>query len=364
MKHYQKENVYEAAIERLFYLYAHFDHVVCAVSGGKDSDVVLHLCIEVAKKLGKLPVDAMFIDQECEWVETIAHMREIKAMPDVRLHWFQVPVSLHNAAAVGEVGELNWADGYPWCREKEPDSIQERLAKVSFENVIAIAPKTLFESGTICSVGGVRASENPRRELYLTHGNVYNGITWGSKEGEKKGGVLVFYPIYDWLSRDVWHYISINDITYCKLYDKMFRSGISENKMRVSSLTHVFAIAIAKDIQLLSPQTWGQVVKKWRGMHSTKAMCDACYKAPDKLPFMFGSWEEYSDYLIDNLIDPDEQKKYRKPSRAIMEKSREKGIATEIIGKLIVSAILTKSDEFGRIINRTISTYMSGGKSI
>ena len=47
---YQKQNVYEAAKERRAFLYDEFDEVIVSISGGKDSSVIYHLAMEVARE--------------------------------------------------------------------------------------------------------------------------------------------------------------------------------------------------------------------------------------------------------------------------------------------------------------------------
>lgn len=48
-------NVRETAEERFKVLYDEFEHVYVAVSGGKDSTVILNLAIEAAERAGRLP---------------------------------------------------------------------------------------------------------------------------------------------------------------------------------------------------------------------------------------------------------------------------------------------------------------------
>jgi len=41
VKNYLKETFYEATLQRLYYIFSKFDHVVVAFSGGKDSGILL-----------------------------------------------------------------------------------------------------------------------------------------------------------------------------------------------------------------------------------------------------------------------------------------------------------------------------------
>ena len=43
---YLPQNVYEAAMRRLDFIFREFENVYVSFSGGKDSGVMLHLCIQ------------------------------------------------------------------------------------------------------------------------------------------------------------------------------------------------------------------------------------------------------------------------------------------------------------------------------
>ena len=63
---YGNQNVLEATKKRLAWILTEFKNVVVTTSGGKDSIVNYHLLMEVAKKMKRLPVNVLFIDQEIE----------------------------------------------------------------------------------------------------------------------------------------------------------------------------------------------------------------------------------------------------------------------------------------------------------
>ena len=49
-KSYQDINVYDAAKERIAYLFSEFDNVLVAFSGGKDSGICLNIVYEYARE--------------------------------------------------------------------------------------------------------------------------------------------------------------------------------------------------------------------------------------------------------------------------------------------------------------------------
>ena len=51
MRFYQNQTVYEAALDRIRYLYGEFDDVIVSFSGGKDSTAVLNLVREVSNEV-------------------------------------------------------------------------------------------------------------------------------------------------------------------------------------------------------------------------------------------------------------------------------------------------------------------------
>lgn len=359
---YLAENVYEAALNRIRWLYDEFDNIVVSVSGGKDSDIVLRLSIEVARERGRLPVRALFIDQEAEWQATIDHMRDLADDPDVSLDWLQVPMRLFNATS----GTDEWLHCWDpeaedrWIRPKQPDSIHENVYGTDrFIDLFSAYMRHEFPGALSTSITGVRAEESPSRLLGLTTYETYKGETWGSKVNAKHG-VYSFHPIYDWSYRDVWKAIAEHGWPYNRLYDLMYQHGVPIRGMRVSNVHHETAIASLLLVQEFETDTWNRVSQRLSGVNSANQLRED-YIQVKELPWMFADWFEYRDYLLEHLVTDEE---HRESFRALFQQSERTfvGKALRKLPQLHVSMILV-GDYHGTKLDSYTAGHLSDMKN-
>lgn len=309
MKIHLKENVYDAAIERIRWLFGEFENIVVNFSGGKDSTVILNLTLLVAEQLGRLPVKVMFIDQEAEWNCVIDYIRRVMNDPRVEPMWFQMPLRLFNATSTTEPWLHCWKEGgeAEWLRPKEDIAIKEnRYGTDRFTNLFTKIFEVEFPDQPSCHIAGVRCEESPRRMLGLTSYATYKHATWGKYEN-KSLGHYVFHPLYDWSYTDIWKAIFDHKWPYCRLYDYMYQYGVAPMKMRVSNVHHETAIRSLYYMQEIEPELWNKLVARISGINTAGQTRDDLF-AVNELPFMFADWGEYRDHLLKHLIQPGEPK--------------------------------------------------------
>jgi predicted phosphoadenosine phosphosulfate sulfurtransferase len=312
MKIYGSKNVFEAALDRIRWLFDEFEHVTVDFSGGKDSTVVLNLALMVAEEKGRLPLTVTFLDQEAEWQTVIDYIRTVMNDPRIEPQWMQFPFRLFNATSTTEPWLNCWEPGAEWMREREPNSWHENIfGTESFGELFNRIPEVLYPDKSAVRLGGVRASESPARMKGLTTFETYGGATWGRRQDVKRQH-HVMYPLYDWTDTDIWAAIHHNAWAYCAIYDYMYQRGVAFKDMRVSNLHHDTAITHLYYLQEIEGETWNRLTLRLSGINAAGHLKSDMFM-PKELPPMFADWREYRDHLLENLItDPEDQAKFRK----------------------------------------------------
>jgi predicted phosphoadenosine phosphosulfate sulfurtransferase len=362
MKIYNKQNVYNAALDRIRFLFDEFENVVVGFSGGKDSTVTLNLALEVAQEKNRLPLKVIFVDQEAEWQGTIDYVEKVMKDSRVDPYWFQMPMVITNNASSYERYSRCWnpSEKENWIHPQHEMSIKENKYGTErfhelFENIF----KVEFKNQKSCYLSGVRTEEAPKRFVALTHALTYKWITWG-KVLNKKLNHYTFYPLYDWSYTDIWKYILENNISYNKVYDGMYQQGVRVLDMRISNLHHETAMQNLLLVQEIEPNTWNKIAKRIEGASSIKHIKNNSFACPKELPYMFKDWEDYAYHLANNIIQEENNKKL-----LISKIESKKNIYTgdnikQSFWKVIINTILSSDWDFTKIANYEMSPSVYG----
>lgn len=144
---YLENNVFDEALNRIRYIFDEFDDVIVSMSGGKDSTVVFHLALMVAKEKNRLPLKVFWLDQEAEWQSTVDYMDCIMRMPEVKPYWFQVPFDFTNGVSPQRmrcsalIHETAW-HSIEQLQEFEPETYNRFCKRVPGTNTFSHAFET------------------------------------------------------------------------------------------------------------------------------------------------------------------------------------------------------------------------------
>lgn len=298
---YLTTDVLTAARQRTAWLYREFPTIIVNYSGGKDSTVALALAIEAATAAGRLPVHALFVDQETEWASTIDLMRATAADPRVHLHWLQAPLNLTNTAAGAFTAWDPIAEPH-WVRAKEPGSIHahptgQRKYTLAFHDYV----RATWPNQPTAQISGTRAEESIARLFGLTTHPAYKGETWAGRWA-KRGPRYTFYPLYDWAPSDIWKAITDLNLPYNRLYDAQHHAGIPLRQMRAGNIHQESSTHHLTYLPSVEPDTWEALTTRLPAL-TTAAHAPDAYHAPTEPPPMFDGWRDYRDHLLEHLID-------------------------------------------------------------
>ena len=351
MKIYHNQNVLDAALDRIRWVFDEFPNVVVNYSGGKDSTVIFNLALQVAREKGRLPLKVMFLDQEAEWQATIDQVERVMTDPDVEPWWFQMPLKLFNATSTEEHWLQCWdpAAEDRWMRPKwDGPALTENVYGTDrftelFTNILAHH----FPDQKACYLTGVRCEESPSRTLGLTHYPTYKGRTWGKVESHRTEQYSL-HPIYDWSYTDVWKAIHEHGWPYNAIYDAQYRYGVKLQNMRVSNVHHETAVHSLFYMQEMEPETYHRLTSRVAGIDAAAKMGTRDYFVYD-LPFMFANWREYRDFLLEKLIDNPEWKAGFKATFARMDAIYGEAHGDQL-WKVHVNSILTNDWEHIKLV--------------
>ena len=261
-----RKNVYELTLERIDTIFNEFDNVYVSFSGGKDSAVMLNLCIDymrrhhIARKLG-----VFHMDYEVQYEETTRYIDRVFAANKDLLEIYRVCVPFKVTTCTSRYHRLKGAN-------------------------------------RTCCLVGIRTQESYNRWRTIYAGkrtSQYRNLVWTCRNSPD---IYNAYILYDWLTTDIWTANGRFGWDYNRLYDLFYQAGVPLEKQRVAS---PFISAAQENLALyraIDPDTWGKMICRVNGVNFTgiygSSSAVARYRA--KLP-PGHTWESYMYFLLSTL---------------------------------------------------------------
>jgi predicted phosphoadenosine phosphosulfate sulfurtransferase len=310
-----KNNVYELARQRLEVVFNEFDNVYVSFSGGKDSGVLLNLCIQYIKEHNlKRKIGVFHMDYEVQYDATIKYVdRVLRENPDIiEVYRVCVPFKVTTCTSMHQTYWRPWDEACAdfWVRDMPADSYKKadfafyshEIWDYDFYIIFSQWYHLLKKAQKTCCLVGIRTQESSSRWRTI-HGNkrcyMYNDIKWTKQVSDN---IYNAYIIYDWLTADVWTANGRFGWDYNRLYDLYYQAGVSLEKQRVAS---PFLLAAQDSLRLykaIDPDMWGKMISRVNGVNFTALYGHTSAVAKKKVKPPPGyTWQKYMHFLLSTL---------------------------------------------------------------
>lgn len=310
-------NVYQLSNKRIELLFREFDNILIAFSGGKDSGVMLNLVVDYMRKNKiKKKIGIFHLDYEAQYQQTTDYVDEVlKSNLDI-FEVFRVclPIKSQCCTSMHQSYWLPWEKSKKniWVRDLPTNGISEdnhnfdfykaKMSDYEFQENFSIwYHKKNNAKRTACLVG-IRTQESLNRWRAIHSDKNYKN--YGGHKWTKTVSKNVFnaYPIYDWLTTDIWVSNSKFKWSYNKIYDLYYQAGVGIEQMRVASPFNDSAPSSLKLYKVIDPNNWAKMVGRVNGVNftglygGTTAMGWQKIKLPEK-----HTWKSYMYFLLSTL---------------------------------------------------------------
>tara|TARA_R110002096_G_C14596908_1_gene722423 strand:+ start:645 stop:1925 length:1281 start_codon:yes stop_codon:yes gene_type:complete len=344
-------NVYEKALERIDYTFKEFDNIYVSFSGGKDSGVMLNLIVDYMREKGITKKVGLFhIDYEAQYQMTTDYVDLVYTENKDLFDYYRVclPISAQCCTSMSQDHWIPWDEEKKelWVRGLPKESINEsnhdfdffEKGQWDYDFMIKFSKwihKQEKASKTACFVG-IRTQEsfNRWRAIHSDKNyKKYKGQRWTKEITES---IYNIYPIFDWVTEDVWVSNYRFKWSYNKLYDLFHQAGLTIAQMRVASPFNDSASETLKLYKVIDPLNWGKMIGRVNGVNFTGLYGGTTAMGWRNINLPKGhTWKSYLEFLL-STMPKESGDNYRKKLETSVEFWKNKGgcLSSEVIGKL------------------------------
>ena len=307
-------NVYQLAKERLKVIFDNFDNIYVSFSGGKDSGVMLNLCIEYIRENNlQRKIGVLHLDYEIQYTETLRYIdRLFKANADIlEIYRICVPFKVQTSTSMFQPYWRPWDEEKRniWVRplpegcftQEDFPYFDRKMWDYEFQNRFAAWLHARKKARRTCCLIGIRTQESYHRwRCIYNNQNRFLGKRWLR---QWPGGIICnAYPIYDWLTTDVWTANGKFGWDYNRLYDLFYMAGVPLESQRVASPFISQAVSSLYLYRAIDPDTWGKMIGRVNGVNCTSIYGRSNAFGWQQVSIPKGmTWEQYMYFLLSTL---------------------------------------------------------------
>lgn len=343
-----QKNVYELTQERLKMIFEEFDNIYISFSGGKDSGVLLNLCIDYIRQNSlKRKIGIFHMNYEVQYSMTIDYVnRVLETNRDILdVYRICVPFRVTTCTSMYQSYWRPWDEQKKeaWVREMPKDAMKvdkfpfynRKMWDYDFQIEFSRWLHLQKAARRTCCLVGIRTQEsyNRWRTIYRGVKKQYKNCMWSTEIDEN---VYNLYPLYDWKTEDIWVTNGKFGWDYNKLYDLYYQAGVSLDRQRVASPFINEAIESLALYKVIDPDTWGKMIGRVNGIGfaGLYGNTHAAGRKSIRLPEGY-TWKSFMEFLLSTLTEHT-RNRYLAKLKTSIRFWKEKGgvLSDEVIQKL------------------------------
>ncbi len=343
-----QKNVYELTQERLKMIFEEFDNIYISFSGGKDSGVLLNLCIDYIRQNSlKRKIGIFHMNYEVQYSMTIDYVnRVLETNRDILdVYRICVPFRVTTCTSMYQSYWRPWDEQKKeaWVREMPKDAMKvdkfpfynRKMWDYDFQIEFSRWLHLQKAARRTCCLVGIRTQEsyNRWRTIYRGVKKQYKNCMWSTEIDEN---VYNLYPLYDWKTEDIWVANGKFGWDYNKLYDLYYQAGVSLDRQRVARPFINEAIESLALYKVIDPDTWGKMIGRVNGIGfaGLYGNTHAAGRKSIRLPEGY-TWKSFMEFLLSTLTEHT-RNRYLAKLKTSIRFWKEKGgvLSDEVIQKL------------------------------
>ena len=296
-------------------IFREFDNISVSFSGGKDSSLLLNLCVKYIRDnhLNR-KISVLHLDYEAQYEMTTKYVDEVLSDNCDILDVYRVcvPFKVTTCTSMHQSYWRPWEEDKQdiWVRSLPTNAItkkyfsfyNESMWDYDFQQRFSLWLHERNKAKRTAVLVGIRTQESLHRWRAI-HSDKnyknYNGINWTK---EVYDNVYNAYPIFDWLTEDVWIANAKFNFSYNKLYDLFYQAGLNIDQMRVASPFLSEGQETLSLYRVIEPHTWGKLVSRVNGVNFTGIYGGTTAMGWKSITLPKGhTWESYMYFLLSTL---------------------------------------------------------------
>lgn len=309
-------NVYDAANERIDFIFKNFKRIYVSFSGGKDSGVMLNLVMDYMRRNSITEkVGVMVMDNEANYNYSLEFMHRIidNNLDILDVYWCCLPITLPCTVSSYETTYTTWGeeDKERWVRPMPKDKYVVNMSNYQERGMSFFTPgmhdKEFYDLFSewyggehLCAnLIGIRTHEslNRWRAIMNEDKETIGGHMW--TRGNMANSFNC-YPIYDWRTEDIWTANAKFDWDYNKLYDVFWKAGLTVHQMRVASPFMSESKSSLNLYRVIDPTVWIRLCARVQGANFLATYGKQLTYHNFKLPPNH-TWKSFVKFLLDTL---------------------------------------------------------------